>query len=58
MDNFFLVIPEELVQRLKDNLKELDRYLGPYPYDVWKDWKDLTDKIDSSIITRCSPSSG
>ncbi|EFN78947.1 protein AAR2 homolog [Harpegnathos saltator] len=51
-------VPEETVQRLKDNLKELDRYLGPYPYGIWKQWSELTSKINVSLIERCSPLCG
>ncbi|XP_053994996.1 protein AAR2 homolog [Hylaeus volcanicus] len=52
------VAPEEVVQRLRDNLKELDRYLGCYPYDVWNQWKELTNHITPSIVERCSPICG
>lgn len=51
-------VPEETVQRLKDNLKELDRYLGAYPYDIWKQWKDLTTHITAPLVERCSPLCG
>ncbi|XP_011498606.1 PREDICTED: protein AAR2 homolog [Ceratosolen solmsi marchali] len=51
-------VSEETVQRLKENLKELDRFLGAYPFDIWKQWKDLTNKIDSSIAERCAPQCG
>lgn len=51
-------IPEETIERLKDNLKELDRYLGPYPYEIWKQWKELSSRITESLVTRCSPLCG
>ena len=51
-------IPEETIQRLNDNLLNLDRYLGPYPYDMWKQWQELTNRIDLSIIDRCAPVCG
>ncbi|XP_020283936.1 protein AAR2 homolog [Pseudomyrmex gracilis] len=51
-------VPEETVQRLKDNIKELDRYLGPYPYDIWEQWKKLTNRITESVVERCSPLCG
>ncbi|CAL1683977.1 unnamed protein product [Lasius platythorax] len=51
-------VPEETVQRLKDNLKELDRYLGPYPYETWKQWTELTSGITESLVARCSPLCG
>ncbi|KAK2586684.1 hypothetical protein KPH14_011726 [Odynerus spinipes] len=51
-------VPEDIVNRLKDNLKDLDRFLGPYPYDIWKGWNELTNKIDCSLIERCMPVCG
>ncbi|XP_014482230.1 PREDICTED: protein AAR2 homolog [Dinoponera quadriceps] len=51
-------VPEETVRRLKDNLKELDRYLGPYPYEIWKQWSELTSKINVTLMERCSPLCG
>lgn len=54
----YSAIPEETVQRLKDNLRELDRYLGPYPYEVWKQWLSLTSNINESLLTRCIPLCG
>ncbi|XP_078050617.1 protein AAR2 homolog [Augochlora pura] len=51
-------VPQETIQRLKDNLRDLDKYLGCYPYDTWKQWVDLTDHINPSLIERCSPICG
>ncbi|KAL7286840.1 hypothetical protein TKK_0018979 [Trichogramma kaykai] len=52
------VASAESINRLKENIKELDRYLGVYPYDLWKPWCDLTDKINERIIERCQPECG
>ncbi|XP_043469888.1 protein AAR2 homolog [Leptopilina heterotoma] len=51
-------VSDEAIQGLKDNLLDLDRYLGPYPYDIWKQWQELTNRIDSDIVDRCTPSCG
>ncbi|XP_046820365.1 protein AAR2 homolog isoform X1 [Vespa crabro] len=51
-------VPENLVQSLKENLKDLDKFLGPYPYNIWKGWNELTDKIDYLLIERCAPVCG
>ncbi|XP_012231485.1 protein AAR2 homolog [Linepithema humile] len=51
-------VSEETIQRLKDNLKELDRYLGPYPYEMLKQWTTLTNGITVSVAARCSPLCG
>lgn len=42
-------ITDESVQRLKDNLFNLDRHLGPYPYEIWQKWKLLTSQITGYI---------
>ncbi|KAK0087529.1 hypothetical protein PV325_000779 [Microctonus aethiopoides] len=51
-------IDEEVVNRFKCNLKNLDKFLGPYPYDTWKEWQKLTSKIDDELIKRCQPLCG
>ncbi|XP_066582433.1 protein AAR2 homolog [Prorops nasuta] len=51
-------VPEEMVQTFKDNLKNLEKFLGPYPYDTWQQWNELTSQITPSIVTRCSPVCG
>lgn len=38
-------ISDESVQRLKDNLFNLDRHLAPYPYEIWQKWKLLSSQI-------------
>ncbi|XP_012259201.2 protein AAR2 homolog [Athalia rosae] len=48
----------ETVNRLKQNLASLDQYLGPYPYDIWEQWKGLTTKVDAAVIERCTPVCG
>lgn len=58
--NFFIcsAISEEEAGRFKDNLRDLDKHLGPYPYDTWKLWKELTSKINDDLIERCQPLCG
>ncbi|XP_060831317.1 protein AAR2 homolog [Bombus pascuorum] len=51
-------IEEETVERYKSNLKDLDRFLGCYPYDIWKQWKELTNHITPPLVERCSPICG
>lgn len=48
----------ETVTRLKQNLTNLDQFLGPYPFDIWEQWKGLTSKVDAAIIERCTPVCG
>lgn len=39
------IVNDETVQRIRLNLSNLDRYLAPYPYDVWSRWHCLTRQI-------------
>ncbi|KAG8221905.1 hypothetical protein J437_LFUL006724 [Ladona fulva] len=52
------VIKAEEVSRLKSNILNLDKFLGPYPLDVWKTWKSLTNKISEELVKKLSPQSG
>ena len=46
------------VESFRDNVKDLDRYLGAYPYEeTWKKWVSLTDKISSETVARLEPRS-
>lgn len=47
-----------MTYRMKDNLKDLDKYLGAYPYDTWKQWKELINHIVPPLVERCSPLCG
>uniref|UniRef100_A0A0C9QJM7 Protein AAR2 homolog n=1 Tax=Fopius arisanus TaxID=64838 RepID=A0A0C9QJM7_9HYME len=51
-------VEENIIMRFKENLKDLDKFLGPYPYDMWKPWKELTSKIDHDLMERCRPLCG
>ncbi|XP_072939659.1 protein AAR2 homolog [Epargyreus clarus] len=51
-------VSEESIQRLKDNLYNLDRHLGPYPYEIWLKWKLLTSQITAELAAKLSPESG
>lgn len=51
-------ISEEEVERYKANLLNLDKFLGPYPFDVWKKWKSFTSKISEHQAFQLSPELG
>ncbi|CAH0725229.1 unnamed protein product, partial [Brenthis ino] len=51
-------ISEESIQRLKDNLLNLDRHLAPYPYEIWQKWKLLSSQITAELAQKLSPESG
>lgn len=40
-------VSETEVVHLKDNIRALDNFLGPYPYDIWEKWINLTSEITS-----------
>jgi len=42
---YFAEVSEEEISRIRGDLLNLDRFLGPYPFDVWQRWQDLTSKV-------------
>ncbi len=42
----------EDTERMKFNLRDLDPHLGPYPYESWKKWISLTNRISDATISR------
>ncbi|XP_012276696.1 protein AAR2 homolog isoform X2 [Orussus abietinus] len=57
-DFSFESIPKDTVSNIKTDLKNLDRFLGPYPFDMWLKWQELTSKVDANIVERCAPVCG
>ncbi|OWF48151.1 protein AAR2 homolog [Mizuhopecten yessoensis] len=51
------VSPEDL-QRYHDNTQEMDKYLGPYPYNNYKTWVSLCGYITDELASRLSPETG
>ncbi|CAG7724724.1 unnamed protein product, partial [Allacma fusca] len=51
-------LSEDTVNRFKCSLKSMDQYLGAYPYDVWRKWVSLTNRLTPEILKRLSPTSG
>ena len=49
---------EEKIERLKDNLKSMDRHLGPYPYEILNRWKNLSNYITDDILNKMIPLNG
>lgn len=43
-------ISDESIQRLKDNLFNIDKHLAPYPYEIWQKWKLLTTHITGKYL--------
>lgn len=49
----------EEVERFRLNLREMDRFLGPYPFDgSLKRWLSLTGKISHAVAARLDPQDG
>ncbi|XP_041373332.1 protein AAR2 homolog [Gigantopelta aegis] len=48
------VSPEEL-ERYDSNKKEMDRFLGPYPYESYKKWISMTNHISPSLLEKLLP---
>ncbi|KRY56555.1 Protein AAR2 -like protein [Trichinella britovi] len=48
----------EQIERLRLNLKEMDQFLGPYPFENHKQWFSLSYLINESLINRLSPTNG
>lgn len=51
-------VSSEEVERIRQNLKNLDKSLGPYPYDVYDKWKNLTSHITLELVEKLQPASG
>ncbi|XP_078092800.1 protein AAR2 homolog isoform X1 [Mustelus asterias] len=51
-------VSEEERERIRENLTDLDKCLGPYPYDAMKRWVSLTNLITDPLIQRLQPESG
>lgn len=49
--------PEE-VERVKAGLRELDPFLGPYPYDTLRKWVSLTDRLTQEVAEALQPLNG
>ncbi|XP_047237634.1 protein AAR2 homolog isoform X2 [Girardinichthys multiradiatus] len=49
---------DEEVNRIRDTLRELDSYLGPYPFEVMRKWVSLTDQISQELAVNLQPLSG
>lgn len=43
------------IERIRSNLKNLDSFLGAYPYSTFRQWVSLTSTITDKTISRLSP---
>ncbi|XP_077300352.1 protein AAR2 homolog [Arctopsyche grandis] len=52
------IADEETVQRFRDNLYNLDKFLAPYPYEVLKKWISLSAHITEPLAAKFTPENG
>lgn len=48
----------EEMERIHTNLRDLDRFLGPYPMESWQKWVSLTQHVSLEDLQRLMPLSG
>ncbi|CAG0912816.1 unnamed protein product [Notodromas monacha] len=46
---------EDELERFKANKKEMDTFLGVYPYESWKQWVSITNHISKKLLERIQP---
>jgi len=51
-------ISEEQVSSYSENKKDLDKFLGPYPYERYKHWVSLSNHITESTLSTLQPDCG
>ncbi|CAH2012783.1 unnamed protein product [Acanthoscelides obtectus] len=51
-------VSDEDIVRLTGNLRALDNFLGPYPYDIKDRWKSLTSDLTDDLVKSLVPLSG
>merc|ERR1719431_268632 len=48
-------VQDEDCQRLKDDLQNIDRFLGVYPYQSWPKWVSLSNRLTEATLLRLEP---
>lgn len=51
-------INEEDKDRMKNDIKNIDKHLGVYPYSTWKKWISLSSHISDATLNRLEPMTG
>lgn len=52
------VVSAEEQSRAESSLRELDQFLGPYPYESYKKWVSLTNHITEKLLSQLQPQCG
>lgn len=50
--------PTEVIEQIRSNLKNIDKNLGAYPFEIWEKWQVLTYKITETLAQKFVPDSG
>lgn len=48
-------LSDEDLKHYKENKKDLDKFLGPYPYDKYKQWISLSQHISQEVVDMLQP---
>jgi len=48
-------LSEEEKIMLRANLENIDRNLGPYPYDMFRKWVSMSSEISENLVVKLSP---
>jgi len=51
-------VSESDLENISQNRKDIDRFLGAYPYEEFKRWVSLTNKIKLQMLTKLLPLNG
>ncbi|XP_046572116.1 protein AAR2 homolog [Haliotis rubra] len=46
------------MERFSSNMQDLDRFLGPYPYENYKKWVSMTNHISNTVLEHVLPDNG
>lgn len=44
------IVAEMEIVHFKENITLFDDFLGPYPFEIWEQWKSLTAHIDGNKL--------
>ncbi|CAG8523987.1 6358_t:CDS:2 [Ambispora gerdemannii] len=53
-----LELDQEQNEKIKADMRQLDQYLGAYPFSSYQKWLNLTDHVTSWLVSRVLPDQG
>merc|ERR1712136_405592 len=54
-EEMLIVETEDQIDRLKQNLENMDPFLGPYPFENWKKWVALSSRLTAEVVNKIEP---